>query len=61
MSSLWLLKYADFDNFQNVNTHVEAVFENVYAMVYKKNTDMDIKSKMPSVANNKNWMEVIIV
>ena len=30
-------------------TYFEAVFFRIFAMVYKTNTDMDIKSNMPSV------------
>ena len=46
MSSTWLLKYADFDNFQNVEKmgiwHILKQFLITFATVYKKNPDMNI-------------------
>ena len=65
MSSTWLLKYADFDKFQNVEKtriwHILKQFLITFATVYKKTTDMNITSNMFSVRNNKNWMEKFFI
>ena len=57
MSSTCLLKYADFDNFQNVEKmgilHILKQFFITYATMYKKTTDMNIISNRSSVGNNK--------